>query len=67
MKRLRPGDVPRGDESATYYATGTEARSAGLADIDEPSPEARARIRSLIRRGVASHDWADEDAPEDES
>lgn len=35
-----------------YYASGTEACEAGMADIEEPSVEARKKVASLERRGV---------------
>ncbi len=45
------GQVPQKPEPE-YYASGTEACEAGIADIEDPSPEARQKVTSLMRRGV---------------
>jgi len=60
--QLRPEDVPEDGEVETYYATGAEACAAGLVELGNPSPEARARIEALLLRGAGR--WEDEDEDE---
>jgi hypothetical protein len=59
---LNPEDVAGiGEESDTYYGTGTEACEAGLRDIENPSDAARKKVMDLIRRGAGRYEDEDED------
>lgn len=49
---IDPADLPVEDESHLYYTTGVQACAAGMADIDEPGPEARALMDKLLERGA---------------
>lgn len=56
---IRPEDVPTEDESATYFASGTEACENGLRDVEAPSREACEMARRLTEKGAGR--FTDED------